>query len=122
MTDVAPALENALYLLRRWMPSLQPSLLGLRAPPLWWDVAGEESPDLCVSGAAFLHPEATSCSTLSWVSQSPLSGSAEMGWEGMSVGKQVSASVALYFPVGSTAMSKDHLGWNVASAPLQSVR
>lgn len=44
------------------------------------------------------------------------------GWgRGEQVWEQVIPSVALYFPVGSTIMSVDHLLWNVASAPLQSV-
>lgn len=83
---------------------------------LWWDVAGNGPSGLYVPNVAILQPEVTSHTVLSEVKQLTLTCSTAMGGGGVGGGKWICMFVAL-FSSGSTAMSTDHLGWNVASAP-----
>lgn len=66
-------------------------------------------------GCAFLQPEATTQATLSEALQLPLLVPwVEEGW----MEKLVLPYVALFLSLGLTTLSRDHLGWNVATAPL----
>lgn len=81
-------------------------------------MAGDRAPGLCVSGASSLQPEATSHADLGCLSCLNLVHQVDGGGVGM--GKWVCTTAALFFPVMSTTMNSDHLGWNVASASLRS--
>lgn len=84
-------------------------------------MAGDETSGLCVPSTAFLQPEATTQATLSEVLQLPLlipPSCAEEGW----MEKLVLPYVSLFLSLGLTTLSTDHLGWNVASASLQSAK
>lgn len=84
---------------------------------LWWDVAGNGPSGLYVPDVAIQQPEVTSHTVLFEVTQLTLTCSTAMGVGGVGGEKWICMFVALFFPVGSTAMSIDHLGWNAASAP-----
>lgn len=113
---VTSAMENTLYSQGCGHPvnDLVTSVLGHHPyGGMWWAMYG--SLGLCVLSATFRQTEATSSDTLSqefnlFLPGSTMSGGGWVGWE-----KRVPTFMTLFFPVGSTSISTDHLGWKVVS-------